>query len=199
MAYCANCGHQISDQAPACPSCGHPRVAAPMQGQPIQVRARPPWPGANLGLPQDGPNSLAGPGQRLLARILDSVIIGVAFFILFFVIIAAAGGLEQADEGLGGLSAVGFIVPFAGLVLYEVGLTATRGQTVGKMALGIRVVDEATGQPPGWGPSFVRWVVPLVMGFVPFLTLVDALWLLWDANRQCLHDKAAKTLVIRIW
>jgi uncharacterized RDD family membrane protein YckC len=194
MAYCANCGHQISDYAQSCPSCGHPRVAPPVQTVTQALGQPQPWPGASLGLPQHGPNSLADPGQRLVARILDSVILGIGFFIVLFATGAAAGvgGLSE------GFTALGLLVAFAGLVAYEVGLTATRGQTVGKMALGIRVVDAATGQPPGWGPSFVRWVIPVVMGFVPFLPIVDALWLLWDANRQCLHDKPAKTLVIRI-
>ncbi len=191
MAYCANCGHQISDYAQSCPSCGHPRVATPMTQQLQQT-----WPGSALGLPQHGPNSLADPGQRLLARIIDGVLLAVAFFIVFFVLTFLAGGFE--DEGLGAAAALAILVPFAGVILYEVGLTATRGQTVGKMAMGIKVVDMATGREPGWGPSFVRWVIPVVMGFVPFLTLVDALWLLWDTNRQCLHDKPAKTLVIRI-
>jgi len=199
MAYCANCGHQISDQAKACPSCGHPRVAAPMQAaMQTAVQGRPPWPGAALGLPQFGPNSLADPGQRLLARIIDSAIIGASFFIVLFVFGAVGAGLSDVNEGLGAIALLGFLIALAGYVLYEVGLTATRGQTVGKMALGIRVVDQATGQPPGWGPAFVRWVIPLLMGLVPFLSLVDVLWLLWDANRQCLHDKPAKTLVIRI-
>jgi uncharacterized protein DUF4190/zinc ribbon protein len=27
VAFCANCGTELSDQAPACPKCGHPRIA----------------------------------------------------------------------------------------------------------------------------------------------------------------------------
>ncbi len=27
MAFCANCGSEVSDQAPVCPKCGHPRTA----------------------------------------------------------------------------------------------------------------------------------------------------------------------------
>lgn len=200
MAYCANCGHQISDYAQSCPSCGHPRVATPIPAETAGVpHGR--WPGAELGLPQYGPNSLADPGQRLVARIIDSVIVGIAFFILFFVVAIALGGADTAgagDDALGGAVVIMFILAFAAFVAYEVGLTATRGQTVGKMAMGIKVVDEATGQAPGWGPSFIRWVIPLLIGIVPFGTIVDALWLLWDKNRQCLHDKPAKTLVIRI-
>lgn len=29
MAFCSNCGTELSDQAPACPKCGHPRYAQP--------------------------------------------------------------------------------------------------------------------------------------------------------------------------
>ena len=190
MAYCANCGHQISDYAQSCPSCAHPRVATPLPQQAVQS-----WPGAALGLPQHGPNSLAAPGQRLVARIVDGILLAIGFLI---VIVAFAAVGSATSDAAGGLVVIAYFLAIAGVIAYEVGLTATRGQTVGKMAMGIRVVDIATGQPPGWGPSFVRWVIPAVISIVPLGGLVDAAWLLWDQNRQCLHDKPAKTLVIRI-
>jgi uncharacterized RDD family membrane protein YckC len=68
-------------------------------------------------------------------------------------------------------------------------LVALRGQQVGKMALGIRIVDETTGEPPGFGMAFLRG---LVADF-----FLSPFWALWDQRRQGLQDKAAHTLVVR--
>jgi uncharacterized RDD family membrane protein YckC len=81
------------------------------------------------------------------------------------------------------------------------------GQTVGKMAAGIRVVDQATGGPISWSQAVVRWLVRLLFWVtVPVLTfgagimlpLVDVLWPLWDERRQALHDKLARTFVVPV-
>ena len=47
--------------------------------------------------------------------------------------------------------------------------------------------------------------VPGLVGLVPFIgflgtifSLLDALWPLWDDKRQAIHDKVAKTNVIRV-
>ncbi|MCA1831935.1 MAG: DUF4190 domain-containing protein [Actinomycetota bacterium] len=38
MAYCANCGKEISNQAPACPQCGHPQAGVPPVWSPTPAR-----------------------------------------------------------------------------------------------------------------------------------------------------------------
>jgi uncharacterized RDD family membrane protein YckC len=60
MAYCANCGHQISDYAPACPSCGHP-----------------------TGLPHPTPYPYAGFWTRAAAALIDGVLLLVVSAFLF--------------------------------------------------------------------------------------------------------------------
>jgi uncharacterized RDD family membrane protein YckC len=42
----------------------------------------------------------------------------------------------------------------------------------------------------------LRRLVPLASQVVPFLSLLDGLWPLWDDKRQALHDKVAKTQVV---
>jgi uncharacterized RDD family membrane protein YckC len=85
--------------------------------------------------------------------------------------------------------------------LYTVILTRLRGQTVGKMAVGVKVVQRADGSLPSWGASIARWALPAAAGLLPWLgglgVLLIYLWMLWDPNRQGLHDKLAKTVVIR--
>ena len=75
------------------------------------------------------------------------------------------------------------------------------GQTVGKRIMKIRVipVDPAQAEVTRSG-YVVRWAVQYLVGAaVPFFNLVDGLWQLWDKPlQQCLHDKAAKTVVVKV-
>ena len=70
------------------------------------------------------------------------------------------------------------------------------GQTFGKRAVGIRVRAEGGGRV-GYGKALVRNLVARVIGLFPFVGLIDVLWPLWDDKNQCLHDKAASTIVVR--
>jgi uncharacterized RDD family membrane protein YckC len=72
----------------------------------------------------------------------------------------------------------------------------TMAQTPGKMALGISVRAADRPGPLTVGTSVLRRLVPLASQFIPFLSLLDGLWPLWDQQRQALHDKVAKTVVV---
>ena len=85
--------------------------------------------------------------------------------------------------------------------LYEITLTATMGQTVGKRLLGIKVVHLSDGDVPGWGSATIRYLLPTAVGALPivqFLALVVYLRALWDPMRQGFHDRAAGTIVVRV-
>ena len=69
----------------------------------------------------------------------------------------------------------------------------TTGQTPGDAALSIRVVDVDGGSSLGWGRALVRWAVSYVSGFA---LLIGYLWMIWDAEKQTWHDKAARTYVV---
>ena len=86
---------------------------------------------------------------------------------------------------------------FTGLVLpvlYYVLLTGLRGQTVGKMALGIRVV-RSDGQVPGLGYAVLREVVGKFVSVIALF--LGFLWIAWDRERQGWHDMIAGTHVVR--
>ena len=78
-----------------------------------------------------------------------------------------------------------------------------RGQTPGKQLLGIRVI-RTDGRPSDWGWTFVREFVIKLLVFevaVDTVTLgigsiLDNLWAFWDRDRQALHDKIVKTIVV---
>lgn len=163
---------------------------------------------ANLGT--GGTVELASPGARLGARIIDGVIIIVVALVIFFVILAQAIGTASGDstatDDEAAAFAVGIILATLALVaagaIYEVTMIALKGQTLGKMATSVKVIRADNGLLPGWGKSIGRWIIPAVLGFVPFvgwlLSSLVYISLTWDRARQGWHDKAAATLVVKV-
>lgn len=147
-----------------------------------------------------GTVELARPLTRLVARICDGIVLMVVGFLPLIV------GVQDFDDISGGSVGLNLGMLAVGLV-YEVWLVAARGQTLGKMIMKIRIIRADNGLLPGWDQSSVRWLVPAVpgligvvpsLGFVGLLSLVVYLSLTWDKVRQGWHDKAAKTLVIKV-
>jgi uncharacterized RDD family membrane protein YckC len=166
-----------------------------------------------VNIPGVGTFKLADMGQRFLARLIDGVIIGVPLSVLSLVILAAMAPSAQ-DIAFGRATATSFIVIlliWAGFLLvlsvaYEVGMLSTRGATIGKNLMGLRVASAQTANTPGAGLGLnvagLRWAVLYGPGIVPF---VGGLWVLvcmlspfFDNTgaRQGFHDKAAKTWVL---
>ena len=80
-----------------------------------------------------------------------------------------------------------------------------RGQTVGMMAVGVRVVREGAHDALGYGRAFWRALAEQFLRILGTVTLIlgvfwllDMLFPLWDAKKQTLHDKIVKTVVLRV-
>ena len=116
-------------------------------------------------------------GVRLVAAIIDGVIV----FVVGSVIGLILGG---GGRGLGLLPALAYFTYFEG---------TSSGQTVGKRAMNIRVVDFNTGTTIGHGRAAIRWVFRLVSFFV---CLLGYLWMLWDKEKQTWHDKVSGAVVV---
>jgi len=148
-------------------------------------------------------------GTRLLARIIDGLILGIPFGILSTILIAAFVNTAEVDpvtdevEGGGGFLATFFVLVLVYAVvsvLYEVWLIAARGATLGKQWLRIKVVKQEDGSIPGWGPSLLRWLIPWVGSFVCGIgQLVVYLSPFFDNSGRYIgwHDAVAKTQVIK--
>jgi uncharacterized RDD family membrane protein YckC len=149
--------------------------------------------------------------QRLLARLIDSLIYGV-FYAIFLVIGAAVVSSTAVTDFHGhttsqhyGLEMSGFLLALAatlgsGLV-YEWLMLAYKGATLGKMAVGIKVVNQVTGQILSFGSAFVRPLVPLAASvFCVLLALLVYLSPLFDGSGRLRgwHDKAADDVVIKV-
>jgi uncharacterized RDD family membrane protein YckC len=141
-----------------------------MYPPPPQTTGPPPSSGAS------GPR--AGFWRRFAGFIIDSILLGIVSAII------RSGVSSGAGTGIGLLIS---------LLYYTALIGSTRGQTLGQMALGIRVIDFGTGGPIGYGRAFIRWLVSIVSGVV---ILLGYLWMLWDKEKQCWHDKAANDVVV---
>ena len=89
-----------------------------------------------------------------------------------------------------------FILPKA---IYDTAMIGSRNQTFGKMALHIKVVDEADRMTPiGYGRAFTRWLsTAFLWALFTVPGVLDHLWPLRDGRRQTLHDKFAHSVVVR--
>lgn len=204
-------------QPPQDGQAGRPQY--PQQGPPPAQGGHPQHPPQQGGYgqypqgPAPGARGPSGPrasfGQRLGAYLLDVVIV----IIPFLIIVALLGGFDadnfDADTGRveEGILAEGAVfATLLGLVLSMGYFTflegGASGQTIGKKALGIRVIRQETGGTVGYARALARNAVRSLPGLIRFLsvlwTLLDGLWMLWDRENQTLHDKAARTLVVPV-
>ena len=81
-------------------------------------------------------------------------------------------------------------------------LLAKRGQTIGKVIVGTRIVDVADGRVPKLVRSLgVRYGTIWLVSLIPFvgglLSLLDAL-VIFRRDRRCLHDLSAGTKVVKV-
>jgi len=68
-----------------------------------------------------------------------------------------------------------------------------RGQTVGKMAVGIKVVDKE-GKTPTLGQAALREIVGKTISAI--ILYIGFLMIAWDKQKQGLHDKIAETYIV---
>jgi uncharacterized RDD family membrane protein YckC len=142
-------------------------------------------------------NAPAPPARRLLAAIIDVSILGVINAAVLYLTVKLCG-LPVTPDGILALP----LVPMAGFLLlldggYAVSFTAAVGQTIGKMATGLRVVrlreDAVDDGEPEFGfailrtAAYIASLLPAGLGFVPALVGKD---------RRALHDRLAETRVV---
>jgi uncharacterized RDD family membrane protein YckC len=189
--------------------------------------AKPPWWPDNLAYPPMGPVApyglaLASPGRRLAARAIDLaalIVLNLVFngwFLYQWLRESAALGQEWLRTGemdtaswgkVGELGLIISLIAYALWFAYEVPVTHTRGQTLGKILLGLRVIPmEGPGRLP-FGRCFRRWqwfgmpfllyVCCGIFGFV--LPIIDNIFVATDQTLHLAwHDRTARTYVVRI-
>jgi uncharacterized RDD family membrane protein YckC len=128
--------------------------------------------------------------ERLYAALVDLAVLAPIFAVVVYFSSRAARvaipALAPAWPYLAGYLA------FLGLV-YGGYFTGTTGQTVGKMAAGLRVVD-AAGHPPGYLRAFVRALLGACGVLAAGLGLLP---MMFDPARRAFHDRLFRTRVIK--
>ncbi|MFJ1543497.1 RDD family protein [Streptomyces sp. NPDC088246] len=203
-------------QGPQGPSSGSPYDSAPPPPPPPPP---PPYDSGPYGGggPYGGVDPLAGmpplgePGKRILARLIDFLIISIPLYLISL----PWGGAVAMNDNTSSNSNVSDVFSqtysghqllwsLIGLVIYvgyDTYFTHKDGRTIGKRLLKLRIAMLNDGRVPDTGASFLRAVVL----WLPALLCCPCLW--WLINivlmftdkpyRQGLHDKAAKTVVVQ--
>ena len=128
----------------------------------------------------DGPSGpRSGFWRRFVALLVDGIILGVVAGFL------RAMFDDNAANGMGTLIGLAYYTYFEG----------SSGQTPGKKALGIRVIDFSGGGPIGYGRALIRYLGRIVSGIV---FLLGYFWMIWDKEKQTFHDKFAGSVVVPV-
>lgn len=162
-------------------------------------------PAPGFGFPTGNANAgqinLADPWMRLGARIIDAVI----GFVIFGSIAVAIVGPDDFNRFSGFNFGVLLILVILGAA-YEVGMVAWKGGTIGKLALGLRVVNQSDrNYPPTLQAAVLRWLPGLVgnLGVIGSLAsiviaVLSIIWIFTDDYRRTVHDRIASTYVIKV-
>ncbi|MEZ0066565.1 putative RDD family membrane protein YckC [Streptacidiphilus sp. MAP12-20] len=142
-----------------------PRTGAEQMGAEFGYR------GKRLGLPEEGPGSIAGTGRRLAAIFID-------WMLCYLVAYALIVNRDVSKVN------IWIMVLF---FLVSVLTLSTAGATPGKKLLGLRVIS-LNGRRAGIGQVALR----------TFLLVLAVPALIWDRDGRGLHDKAVGTVEVRV-
>lgn len=144
--------------------------------------------------------NIAGIGSRFLALLIDSLIQGSLYALLFFsvaVLLSAASRANTSQDLSNAIAVVilmvVFLIQFGYFILFEIILN---GQTPGKRLIGLRVIKE-NGYPLSALDSIIRNIVR-VIDFFPFAYGVGVIAMFTNARAKRLGDLAAGTIVVQV-
>ncbi|MEY3609331.1 MAG: hypothetical protein RLZZ447_2119 [Verrucomicrobiota bacterium] len=170
------------------------------------------------------PLTLASPWSRLLARCADGflellaavpalVVLGPDLMKVLQAVVAASRDGEFNLEGLETTRLMPALALFTALQLALLGiqifLLTSRGQSLGKILLGVRVVRADDGEKPGFLRAWLLrelpsgtiqgllQLVPIVGFFLRFAFVTTNYLMIFREDRRCLHDFIAGTRVVR--
>jgi uncharacterized RDD family membrane protein YckC len=155
--FCRNCGNALASSEVASPF-GETAVAAP---------------------------EYMGFWIRVVAYLIDAVVLGIVGFIVGLLVGAIFGENAQTVSSL-----VGLVIGWLYFAYLE---SSERQATLGKLALGM-IVTDLNGQRISFGRATGRYFAKIISA-IPFG--LGFMWVGWDARKQGWHDKIASTLVVK--
>ena len=157
------------------------------------------------------PESQAGPapgiefaphGGRLVAYIIDSIIVSIVVVIIFTIGAFALGSgatvegnrVTEISSGSAIIATILFLIGFLVGLLYFPFFWARGGQTPGMRPFDLRVVRDSDGGAIGWGTALLRLVGLIIAGAVFYLGYI---WIFIDKRRRGWQDLIAGTIVVK--
>lgn len=188
--FCTVCGTSVNanlGKAADLPQSGNGSVPSTISPPPLKIQPLPARP--------------AGPEYRLGGRFARLIAVGIDTIVAIPVLYACYAGSdpETLTNPLSLLMTL--FLGLCGVVLVQGLFLAFRAQTIGKMLLGLRIIDVATGRRAGFARLvFLRMLVTSLLsalaGIGWIFGLIDCLFIFRE-DRRCLHDFIAGTRVVR--
>ena len=149
--------------------------------------------------------TLGGKIERLAAYLIDSLIAFISLIPLgsqFFDTTILDGPIstnsliENTNNFTLGIVLILIILQF----IIQGYLITTRGQSIGKIAMSLRIVNSIDGTNPGFIKAFlVRFILSQIITSIPYLGVIyffaDPLFI-FRSDRRCIHDLMANTIVV---
>lgn len=136
-----------------------------------------------------------GFGERFVARIIDTIAVLALFWGIAIVLGMIMFTTTQPDSPM---LFYWMLIIFALIIIvprtYYIILHKLYGQTVGKKLLGIKVV-KTNGEPLTWSTAILREIGEIINAFT---IGIGYLLIIFDKEKQGLHDKIANTYVVRV-
>lgn len=201
---CSACGATSLDGATFCQSCGQPMMGYAVGG----AAAGPAAGGAVVNAAGAAARVYAGFWLRLVAAIIDGLLLGIPFgIIVFTTIISAVPGLTHTQDPmtilllvLPRIMFIALLVLAASWLYFALMESSTWQATLGKKALGLYVTD-LQGSRVTFGKASGRFFAGRGISFVPSIGglyfLIDCIMAGFTDKKQALHDIIAGCLVRR--
>ncbi|MEO6651165.1 MAG: RDD family protein [Ilumatobacteraceae bacterium] len=186
-----------------------PPPAPPPAPPPPPPPPAPPPPMNEVGA-GNGPGGRTLPEQwkRIVARLLDGIILGLINLVVVGVVVSGdTGGFDGvgSDLSAGKVFLIGLISLAIGFVWDPV-VTKAKGGTPMKLVFKMHVVRADTGDPVEWSHAIIRWGVLAIWGIIPVLTIlvplvmvvVSLVFIFTKPLRQAVWDQVAKTVVVDV-
>ena len=213
--FCSKCGARLTEGTTFCSVCGEP-VGGPPSASGVPTAYAPPaiaptgavqaYPAAPMAVTL--PSPYAGFWLRVVAYIIDGLIIGVIFGVLFLIGIAfvGIGSMETMARGMHNGDAeppvalvlmlifIFFLSIVASWIYYAYLESSPNQGTLGKMALGL-IVTDVQGRRISFGHATGRFFAKIITGLIPLG--IGYMMAGFTEKKQALHDMIAATLVLR--
>ena len=183
--YCSKCGTQNPEDADFCTKCSNSLKSIPQpKTEKITVTSR-----GVLGTEKEVIL------HRIVAVIIDYIVMGFLSFFILGASIAPAIAIKSPGAFIGGLF-MSIILIMVIWIFYGIIMETWKGQTVGKMVMGIIVVKE-NGEPCDFFAAFLRKVFRIIDS-LPTLYLIGFIVIALTEKKQRLGDRLAGTVVVKL-